>query len=132
MFRRLKRLIKRIINWFKRLFMRNNISLYLNGQLAELGENPDIQFNYAVTDHTNPTVIKNSYSKTVSLPGTPTNERIFSQLSKLDRTQHFGRTDYWNPSQRVSFSILNNGTLVEEGYAKIDNIIKTGTEPHIN
>ena len=126
MFRRLKRLIKRIINWFKRLFMRNNISLYLNGQLAELGENPDIQFNYAVTDHTNPTVIKNSYSKTVSLPGTPTNERIFSQLSKLDRTQHFGRTDYWNPSQRVSFSILNNGTLVEEGYAKIDNIIKTG------
>ncbi len=106
--------------------MRNNISLYLNGQLAELGENPDIQFNYAVTDHTNPTVIKNSYSKTVSLLGTPINERIFSQLSKLDRTQHFGRTDYWNPSQRVSFSILNNGTLVEEGYAKIDNIIKTG------
>lgn len=122
----IKRIIRKIINWFKRLFMKNNISLYLNGQLAELGENPDIQFNYAVTDHTNPTVIKNSYSKTVSLPGTPTNERIFSQLSKLDRTQHFGRTDYWNPSQRVSFSILNNGTLVEEGYAKIDNIIKTG------
>lgn len=61
-----------------------NIRLYIGGKRADLDENTTLPFTYQTSDAEMPTAVKNSYSKTVSLPGTDTNLRIFSGLNLLD------------------------------------------------
>lgn len=107
--------------------MRNDIELYINGQLVEFTETPDILWTYQSTDYSNPTAVKNGYTKTVTINGTPTNNRIFNSICKLNRTQYMGGGDYYfNASQRTPFQLFRNGELIEDGYMKLDNIIKDG------
>ena len=107
--------------------MRNDIELYINGQLVEFMETPDILWTYQSTDYTNPTAVKNGYTKTLTINGTPANNRIFNSISKLNRTQYLGGGDnYFNASQRTPFQLFRNGELIEDGYMKLDNIIKDG------
>jgi len=61
-----------------------NIRLYIGGKRADLDENTTLPFTYQTSDAEMPTAVKNSYSKTVSLPGTDTNRRIFGGLWRLD------------------------------------------------
>ena len=65
--------------------MNKNIKLYINGIEADLTEDISLPITYVQEDLTNPTIVKNSFSKTVTLPGTKTNNSIFGQFYKLDR-----------------------------------------------
>jgi hypothetical protein len=105
--------------------MNKDIVLYLGGEKVEWSKVPDILLTYQRTDYTNPTVVKNTYSKTITIDGTPTNNKIFSHILKLDRIMDAGFT-LFNPSQRVSFELFNNVEIVEKGYAKLDSIKKDG------
>lgn len=99
------------------------IELYINGQLADLQEDPHIEFTWQTTDYSEPTVVKNSFTKTITLPSTPNNDRIFNHINIPTRTQPSGK---FNPSQRSPFVLNKDGVLVEKGYAKLDNITKEG------
>lgn len=61
-----------------------NIRLYIGGQRADLDSAITMPFNYQTTDAENPTAVKNSYSKTVTLQGTETNRRLFGGIWHLD------------------------------------------------
>ncbi|MBQ5903708.1 MAG: hypothetical protein IIW89_05160, partial [Alistipes sp.] len=65
--------------------MKREINLYINGQRADLDNNALVQMNYTAEDLTNPTIVKNSYSQSVSLLGTANNNRIFGHLGLLNR-----------------------------------------------
>ena len=103
--------------------MVQEIHLYLDNKEVFFSEPPEILFTFQRIDYTNPTAIKNSFTKTVTIEGTPENNKVFGEIYLLGRTQN---ELMYNPSKRVPFQLFSNGDLVETGYAKLDNIIKDG------
>ena len=105
--------------------MRNDIQLWLNGKRADLeSKESSVKLNYSTIEYSNPTVVKNSFSKSLVLKGTPTNDRIFDSIFDLNRTQDF---ELFNPCQRTDFQLFNNGELVEQGYFRLDSISRSVT-----
>lgn len=96
-----------------------DIELYIDGQLVDLNDNTNILFNYKTKDLTNPTIIKNSFTKTIELPGTDNNNNVFGHIWDVQRVQGI---ENFNPSKRVEFKLFKNGELVETGYCKLDSI----------
>ena len=84
-------------------------------------------FNYAYSDITDPTIIRNSYTKTVSLLGTKNNNKIFGEYWRLDRSNGNGNSgigiDYI-PSKKVDFRITCNGNVYQDGYCKLDSVVR--------
>lgn len=101
--------------------MREEVQLYLGGQSVEFNEPPEILFSYIRTDYTDPTVLRNSYSKTLTIEGTPNNNQIFNSIYHLDQIVD---PSTFNPSVRMSFQLFSNGDILEQGYAKLDKINK--------
>lgn len=112
--------------------MRPYISLYIDNQEVEFQEPPTILFTYAHTDLHNPTVVKNSFSKTLTVDGTPKNNRIFGCFGEMTRITEYGDGDYtgayFNPSRKVDFILLRNGEPIERGYVKLDRVVKKGNQ----
>ena len=96
--------------------------LYINKKKVDLGEEIAILLSKTRTDYINPTVVKNSFSKTVTLPGTNSNNALFNEIWMLDRTHWTGA---FNPSKRVDFELITDGTLDEMGYVKLNKISKS-------
>ena len=81
--------------------MRRRIDLYIAGTLADLSDQSFVLFNYAFADLQDPTVVKNEWSQQVTLPGTPTNNRIFDHYYRPDRITGSG----FNALKKTSFVI---------------------------
>lgn len=107
--------------------MKGEVKLYIGGVPVELTNNIDILFTYSVDELTNPTVVKNSYSKTITIENTPENSKIFGQFWNVERIQtidgEYGTS--FNPSKRVPFTIYVNGEIFQSGYAKLLNVKTT-------
>ena len=87
---------------------------------VDLPENGiSILFQRQRTDYTNPTIVRNSFTKTINLPGTKKNNVVFDQLWKLDKYISREQTTFI-PSNREPFMLLKDGNLVEKGYVKFD------------
>lgn len=103
--------------------MRRKIRLYIGENLADLNDQGLVLFNYALTDLENPTAVKNSFSKQITLPGTPTNDAIFGFIGRTDRVSTTGFT----PGKRTGFTILDElGEVLERGYLRLDTIVRRG------
>ena len=99
------------------------IDLLINDFPVDLSdEGISILFQRQRTDYTNPTIVRNSFTKTIKLPGTKRNNSIFSNLWKLDRYVNINDVDFV-PSKREPFILLKDGNLVEQGYVKLNNIV---------
>lgn len=96
--------------------------LYINKKKVDLSDEISILLSKSRSDYLNPTAVKNSFSKTVTLPGTNSNNALFNEIWQLDRTQWTGA---FNPSKRVDFDLVTNGTLDEMGYVKLNKISKS-------
>lgn len=103
--------------------MKQEIHLFIDNKEVLFSEPPSILFTFQRVDYTNPTAIKNNFTKTVTVEGTPDNNKVFGEIWKLDRTQG---DELFNPSKRVPFELYENGGLLETGYAKLDNIVRDG------
>lgn len=109
--------------------MRRRVTLYIDGKPADLGESTLIQMNWTRESLENPSVVKNSYSQTVELPGTPGNDLIFGNLGRLDRTQRYG--GIFDTLRKVPFSIYGEaGEVLESGYVKVESIATAGRGYH--
>jgi hypothetical protein len=106
--------------------MRKNIKLFIANKEVDCSEGISLPITYTVEDFQNPTIVKNSFSKTISIPGTKNNNKIFGEIYKLDRFLHIKEGNfsgvYFDPSKRVDFGIYNNGYLVESGYMQLNSI----------
>lgn len=100
-----------------------NLELYIDGKRADVPENFTVNFTYKETEVTKPSAIKNSFSKSVVLEGTPANNKIFSSIFRLDKIQ--GDNDF-NPNKRTDFKLMKNGDIVESGYLQLDSVANTG------
>ena len=112
--------------------MRPWIELIINNEVVEFQEPPTILMTYAHTGLHNPTVVKNSFSKTISVDGTPKNNRIFGCFGEMNRVLEYADGKYtgayFNPSRKVDFILLRNGEPIERGYVKLDKVIKKGNQ----
>lgn len=111
--------------------MREDISLYIAGQKCDLDNSSLILLNWTAEELGNPTIVKNSYSQQVSLPGTDTNNKIFGGAFRLDRRQVYSSSDnkgaYFNPTRKTDFAIYDSmNNLLESGYVKLDAIEQQG------
>ena len=100
--------------------MKNDIRLFIGNKEIEFNADPKILFNYKVTDVTNPSAIKNSFTKSIEIDSTPNNDAIFENIWNLERVQWAG-IDF-NPIKKADFKLFVNGDLYEKGYAKLDGI----------
>jgi len=98
-----------------------DIRLYIDNMQVDLNDDNLILFNWQEMDTSNPTIIKNGYSKTITLQGTESNNEIFGHFWNLERYQ---AGDSFNPSYRVPFVLYYNGAVYERGYVKLQKVIK--------
>ena len=52
------------------------IEIYISNKKLDLIDDIDVNFTYSSIDTQNPSAVKNSFSKTVSVPSTPNNDEI--------------------------------------------------------
>ena len=121
--------IKRFLEFIKRLFRRNKmrrkISLYIADQLVDLDDQSFILFNYTMEDMVNPAIVRNSFSQSITLKGTPNNNKIFGAIWRSDRETTGGGASgaYFDPTRKTSFAIYNElNEILESGYCKLDSI----------
>lgn len=108
--------------------MTYDLELYIGDRLVEFNTQPDILYTYSLDNVQNPTAVKNSFTKTINIPGTKINDQIFGEFWKLDRTQGTGGLSgvEFNSSKKVDFQLFINGDLYETGYVKLDNVTDNG------
>lgn len=106
--------------------MRRRISLYINGQLADLADDGLVLLNVQLSDLTNPAVVRNSWTQEVELPRCPANDRIFGHSGRLDRLAGAGGTGPdFNASKRTPFAIYaETGEVLFSGYAKLNGVTR--------
>ena len=106
--------------------MKRRITLYLGGLRADLSEDGFILLNYAVSDLTNPAIVRNSWTQEVDLPRTPDNDHIFGGSFRLDRVPGTGGTGPdFNAGRRLPFAIYTDaGEVLFSGYAKLNSVKK--------
>lgn len=125
------RLIQRLIAFIKGLFnrnkMRRKISLYIADQLVDLDDQSFILFNYTMEDMINPAIVRNSFSQSIILKGTPNNNKIFGGIWRSDRETTGGGASgaYFDPTRKTTFTIYNElNEVLESGYCKLDGVSK--------
>lgn len=101
--------------------MKQGLRLYIMGEQVDLSSQPDILYNYVVDDIMNPSVVRNSFSKTITIPGTDRNNRIFNQYWNLERVNF---DDGFRANRKNTFSIYKDSTLYETGYCRLDKITR--------
>lgn len=113
--------------------MRNQVKLYINNIEVDLKEDLNILFTYQLEDRSNPTIVKNHYSKTITIEeteGTPHNHLVFGSFFSTDRRIGTGGTrgNQFDPSKRVPFQVFVNGDLQESGYAQLTKVTQKGKQ----
>lgn len=105
------------------------MKLYIDGVLADWNTDGKLpQFTYQVSDISNPTAVRNSFSTSIDLPGSPNNNRIFECSFMLDRLNNT-----FNPTKRISFVLCDDSdTPVEKGYVKLNKVRRTKTTNSYN
>lgn len=101
-----------------------NVRLFINDREVEFSTDPNVLYTYQETDLTNPTAVKNSFSKTVTIEGTPNNNDIFGHYWNIERYLLNGGVGgaFFNSSKKVPFQLFVGSDLYEEGYAKLDTV----------
>lgn len=100
--------------------MRPYIELYINNQKVEFTDPPKVLLTYSHNEIHNPTIVKNSYSKTITIDGTPNNNKIFNNFADMRWVNGAG----FNPSRKENFTLYRNGEPIESGYVKLDNVVR--------
>lgn len=99
--------------------MRRNISLYIGNSMVDLDQDSLVLFNFTQEELENPTIVKNTYSQQITLKGTPTNNKVFTEAFRLDKTALHG----FNPRVKNSFVIYDQtNEILESGYVKLDSV----------
>lgn len=101
-----------------------DLEFYLNGMLVDATKDTVFPFNIRLDDLTDPAAIENRHTKTVSIPASANNDKVFGHIWKLD-----SKIFSFDPLQRAPFALTMGGTLIEEGYAKLNTVKYKGSLP---
>ena len=103
------------------------VRIYLENYQIDTDENSIIAMTMCYSYLEDPTTVAGDYSKTIKIPGTVSNNKIFGQIWNLDRTVLYGDSNtsvYFNPSKKTEAKIYIGPELFKTGYVQLNNIIK--------
>lgn len=107
--------------------------LYIADKLVDLDADSIITMNYLLEDSNNPTIVKNSFSKSITLPATANNNAIFGHIYELTRKTIIDADNLtginFNTLKRTPFKLFIDSALVESGYIQLTGISKTNGAP---
>lgn len=106
------------------------VILYIGGTKVDLSGQDLILMNWTQNDLTDPTIVKNSYSQTIELEGTPANNMIFGGMIRLDRktsnTSLYTGASF-DPMRRTPFSLYDDrDAILASGYVKLNSVNRKG------
>lgn len=103
------------------------IELYIENRKIDIAEDLEINFTYESIDPDKLSSIKNSFSKTVNIPGTPSNNITFGHIFRSDKYIPANALENiesgYDPHKKVNWFINKNGTLINRGYCTLNNIL---------
>ena len=91
--------------------------LYIKGKYVDVDDDQLFLFTYSNNSVESPEAIKNNYSKTITLNGTPNNNKLFDELYLVDSV-----INRFDTSKREPFELYDNGSIIESGYVKLNSI----------
>jgi len=104
--------------------MKLEISLLINGNKVDIVNSEEFAQQFAIThsfsDLYEPDKVTDSYSKSITLPGTDNNNKIFAHIWKLDSDN----IEQFNASQLSDFQIFLNNELWQSGTAQLTDITR--------
>lgn len=109
------------------------IRLFIANEEVELSDNLSFPLNRCFEELSNPTLILNSWSKSIEIKQTLQNMRIFGNIFNVERSFVSGADNhglYFNPSKKTDFELLWNNQVLMSGYCKlteVNNVSKTFT-----
>lgn len=100
------------------------IRLFIENSELELTKDVQVAITKQFEDLSNPTDIINDWSKTVSIPFTTNNNRIFGNIFSPDKAIVNGGTVgvYFNPLLKMNFRLEWDSNIVMSGYAKLNEV----------
>lgn len=101
--------------------MRNDVRLFINDKEIEFSADPKILLNYKEKELHNPTIVRNSFTKQITVQGTNQNNDIFGHIWELTRIQD----ENFNPIKKADFQLFVNDELFQKGYCKLDQVTRT-------
>lgn len=115
--------------------MSRRVQLYIGGELADMAESSPVLWTWTREELDNPTVVRNSYTHQLTLPGTARNDAIFGAFQRVDRayTPVVGKTTgiAFNPLKKASFALYDERSeVLARGYLKLDGIESRGEQAH--
>lgn len=97
--------------------------LYIDRKLVELDSDIAIPISYSVGDFKNPENRKRSVSKTITIPGSINNKRIFASAYNLSLTNTGDLLGFdFNPNVKVSARYIKNGVEIFNGLVRLLNV----------
>lgn len=102
-----------------------DLHLYIGNREVEFHSNPEILYTYQTDELNNPTVVKNSFSKTITLYGSSANNQLFGHFWNVERLQVGGGDGggvYFNASKKMPFALYIGSEIYEQGYVKLDEV----------
>ena len=103
------------------------IELYIENKKIDLSEDFEINFNYETINPDKLSSIKNNFSKTVNIPGTPNNNITFGHIFRIDKYIPIAGpsniNSYYDPHKKINWFINKNGSVINRGYCTLDNIL---------
>ena len=104
------------------------ISIYLENNLLDTNEDTIITLTLCYSYVEDPTTIAGDFSKTITVPGTVNNNRIFGHIWNIDRKILNGNDSntgvYFNASKRTEAKIFMDNDLFKRGYVQLNTINK--------
>ena len=103
------------------------IELYIENKKIDITDDLEINFTYESIDPDKLSAIKNSFSKTVNIPGTANNNITFGHIFRYDKYIQLGGDtnidNNYDPHKKANWFINKNGAVINRGYCTLDNII---------
>lgn len=102
-----------------------DLHLYIGNREVEFHSNPEILYTYQTDELNNPTIVKNSFSKTITIYGSSANNQLFGHFWNVERVQVNGGDGsgvYFNASKKMPFALYIGNEIYEQGYVKLDEV----------
>ena len=64
------------------------VEIFVNNTRLDLIDNVSIPITYSISDIKNPQSREGTYSKTITLPGTKTNNKLFTHIFKVNKLSY--------------------------------------------
>jgi hypothetical protein len=100
------------------------VRLFIENNEIELTQDVQVAITKQFEDLSNPTVIINDWSKTISIPFTVNNNKIFGHIYNIDKMTVVGGSVgvYFNPLLKLDFRLEWDNIVLMMGYAKLNEI----------